>query len=316
MTGRNNIAIVVIGRNEGERLKKCLHSVLKSGAVIVYVDSNSTDGSVAYAQSVGVKVILLDDKKPLTAARARNSGFECINSNNPNIDYIHFIDGDCEMAEGWLMQAVAALEKCPDVSAVCGRLREKNITRTIYTRLCDMSWYVKPGEIEAVGGIATMRADVFREHKGFNEDLIAGEEPELCLRIRNSGWKILCLDTQMGTHDSDMSTYNQWWVRSVRTGFAYANAVSWGRWQGERKSIIFWGAIIPILIVSGILTSPFYGSLLILIYPFQIFRVTYKLSIPYKPKDKLLYGLFCVLDKFPMFVGMIKFYYSRLINTQ
>jgi hypothetical protein len=43
-----NVPIVVIGRNEGDRLKRCLRAAMKTATMVVYVDSGSADASVAY----------------------------------------------------------------------------------------------------------------------------------------------------------------------------------------------------------------------------------------------------------------------------
>ena len=76
MPGRNeaNFGAVVMGRNDGERLKLCIDS-LSVAARIVYVDSGSTDGSVDWARAHGADVVELDSAVAFTAARARNSGF-------------------------------------------------------------------------------------------------------------------------------------------------------------------------------------------------------------------------------------------------
>jgi len=46
------IGVVVIGRNEGERLKRCLQSVRGRAACVVYVDSGSTDDSLASGRTL------------------------------------------------------------------------------------------------------------------------------------------------------------------------------------------------------------------------------------------------------------------------
>jgi hypothetical protein len=48
-TGPGEFGVVVIGRNEGQRLITCLGSV-STAAKVVYVDSGSTDGSVQAAR--------------------------------------------------------------------------------------------------------------------------------------------------------------------------------------------------------------------------------------------------------------------------
>src|SRR3990170_3982962 len=95
MTSR--LGIVAIGRNEGERLRACLRSVVGDNRVVVYVDSGSTDGSVEMARSMGAEVVELDLATPFTAARARNEGFHRLEQLNPNVAFVQFVDGDCEV---------------------------------------------------------------------------------------------------------------------------------------------------------------------------------------------------------------------------
>jgi glycosyltransferase involved in cell wall biosynthesis len=131
--GVSTIGVVVIGRNEGERLRRCLESV-RSGAV-VYVDSGSSDGSVALARSLGVEVVGLDLSSPFTAARARNAGFERLLQFDPSAEFVQFVDGDCEVAAGWLERARKEFEARSDAAVVCGRLRERFPDATVYNRL-------------------------------------------------------------------------------------------------------------------------------------------------------------------------------------
>src|SRR5579872_4333993 len=91
------LGVVVIGRNEGERLRRCLGSLLDSTRSIVYVDSGSSDGSVAMSRSLGVEVVDLDMRTAFTAARARNEGFWHLVRVRPDLEYVFFVDGDCEV---------------------------------------------------------------------------------------------------------------------------------------------------------------------------------------------------------------------------
>ena len=111
------IGLVAIGRNEGDRLRKCLLSAIGKVSHAVYVDSGSVDGSVEFARSLGVEVVELDLSRPFTAARARNAGFERLLQAEPQIEYVQFVDGDCELVEGWLTRAAAELDARPDPSA-------------------------------------------------------------------------------------------------------------------------------------------------------------------------------------------------------
>ena len=100
---------VLIGRDEGERLRRCLASVVRTNCPVVYVDSGSRDGSVAAAQAAGALVVALDMSRPFTAARARNAGWRRLLQAHPDLQQVHFLDGDCELVDGWLPLADQAL---------------------------------------------------------------------------------------------------------------------------------------------------------------------------------------------------------------
>lgn len=318
-----SIGAVVIGRNEGGRLRRCLLSVRGQTAGTVYVDSGSTDGSVDLARSFGADIVELDAARPFCAARARNEGFDRLQQVIPNVTYVQFIDGDCELFEGWLACAASTLDARPDVAVVAGRLREINRVASIYNRLCDMEWDGPAGEVAEVGGIAVVRAQAFHDSGGFDSALIAGEEPELCLRLRHRGWKILRLDAGMAGHDAAMMRFSQWWRRAVRSGYAFAE----GAWQHgseparyrvhETSSIAFWGAGLP----AGIGAASFllHPAALILLagYPLLAARIyRHMRRRVFSPADSLAYALFCTLAKFPQALGVGRFHYGRLIGKR
>jgi GT2 family glycosyltransferase len=318
------VGIVVIGRNEGNRLQDCLISVMDEPATVVYVDSGSTDGSLALAQSLGVYVVKLDLSIPFTAARARNVGFEYLLQVKPNIEFVQFVDGDCRVVEGWLELAMGELLTQPEVVVVCGRRREEFPTHSIYNRLCDIEWDTPVGEVKACGGDSMMRASAFKKVGGFNPTLIAGEEPELCVRLRQAGGKVLRIDAEMTLHDAQITHVSQWWKRSQRAGHAYAEG-SWlhgyspeRHWIKESRSIWLWGLLLPLLaIASAWLTSGLSIIFLVMIYALLVYRVHQStLQRGLKSKDAFLYSLSCVMGKLPQVQGQIQFYISRLLKRQ
>ncbi|MGK7955237.1 MAG: glycosyltransferase family 2 protein, partial [Crocosphaera sp.] len=218
------LGIVIIGRNEGDRLTKCLESVLNQvksddNTTIVYVDSGSTDGSLETAKSLGVSTLALDNDRPFTAARGRNTGFKWLLEQHPDLTYVQFMDGDCTLIPQWLKKARKKLENHGDIAVVCGRRREKFPDATPYNRLADMEWNTPVGEAKACGGDSLMRVEALEQVDGFNDSLICGEEPEMCIRLRGQGWKIWRLDEDMTAHDADMTQFSQWWSRMVRSGW-------------------------------------------------------------------------------------------------
>jgi GT2 family glycosyltransferase len=275
---RSSCGVVAIGRNEGERLRQCLQSVIGKVAGVVYVDSGSTDGSVAMAQAMGVLVVELDMSVPFTAARARNAGFARLLESLPQLAYIQFVDGDCEVVAGWLEHASEFLDNHDDVAVVCGRRRERYPQRSIYNALCDIEWDAPLGEVRACGGDALMRAAAFRAVDGFRPDMIAGEEPELCIRLRASGGRIWRLGEEMTLHDAAMLRFGQWWQRSKRAGYAFAlGAYLHGRpperhYVRHARRALFWGVALPLLTaLLGLIDTRFAG--LIFLYPMKILRI-------------------------------------------
>ncbi len=236
----DTMAVVVIGRDEGERLATCLDSVIGRAAIVVYVDSGSSDGSAEMARSRGVEVVELDPSRPFSAARGRNEGYARARELDPAITAVQFVDGDCELAPDWLAGAREHLETRGDVAIVCGCLREAKPWASFYNRLCDIEWRGPVGPIESCGGIFAVRCRAFDAVGGFRETVQAGEEPELCLRIREAGWRIERIDRPMALHDADMRCLGQWWWRVFRGGRGGYNV--W-RLTGARESSPFHHAV-------------------------------------------------------------------------
>ncbi|MGF1479058.1 MAG: glycosyltransferase family 2 protein [Cyanophyceae cyanobacterium] len=316
----SRIGVVAIGRNEGERLIRCLKSLktqLPDGP-IVYVDSGSTDGSPARAESLGVKVIHLDMSLPFTMARGRNAGFDDLTEHNSELEYVQFIDGDCELLPGWLEAAQTALDENQQLAIACGRRRERFPEASPYNRLADMEWNTPIGEAKACGGDALMRIWAIQEVNGFNPTLICGEEPEMCIRLRNRGWKIQRLNVDMTLHDAAMTKVSQWWKRSIRGGWAIAEGVAmYGNspeqyMRREHLSGWLWGALLPI---TALMLLPFtFGvSLLLLVAYLLLGWRIYRHRCEYgdSPQHAKTYAFWCVLSKLPQVIGQSRYWLTQ-----
>lgn len=307
--------VVVIGRNEGERLERCLASVRECGWPCVYVDSGSTDGSEDAARRYGALVVALDMSKPFTAARARNAGFAALEAQHPNINMVQFIDGDCVLAPGWLDTARAFLLARDDIAIVCGRRRERHPERSVYNRICDIEWNTPVGEARMCGGDFLARAAAFKSVGGFRDSLIAGEEPDLCLRLSEHGWRVWRLDHEMTLHDAALHSFRQAWRRSVRAGHAFAE-VSWLHrdkafsWHRNVKSTLVWVGLLATSLAGALLD---YRALLgALLFTAQAVRIA--LRNPLDGKPDLAYGALIMSGKCAETVGMLKFAANKLIH--
>jgi GT2 family glycosyltransferase len=317
---RPSIGMVVIGRNEGARLERCLESCAREGAPVVYVDSGSTDGSPAAAERLGAIVLPLDMSRPFTAARARNEGLRELMRRHPQTGWVQFLDGDCELVPGWVAAAAAFLESHPAVVAVCGRRVERFPDASIYNRLCDIEWNTPTGEAAAFGGDVLVRATPLLEAEGYREDLIAGEEPELCVRLRARGWRVWRLDADMTWHDAGMTRWRQWWKRSMRAGHAFAE----GAWLhgapperhfvAETRRALVWGAALPLVLVLLALAWPPL-ALLFLIYPAQWLRVGLNLRRQARPIPWTL-SAFYLQGRFAEAAGAMRFWWGRTLDRR
>ncbi len=318
---RSGIGIVIIGRNEGERLVRCLESVRSLNLPTVYVDSDSQDASVSAAEEEGAIVVQLDMSIPFTAARARNAGASRLLEAQPDVELIQFVDGDCEICPGWLEAAAEFAVENSGIAVLSGLLRERDRSASVYNRLADLEWKNMPvGHGHSSGGNMIVRRDVFERVAGFNEEMIGGEEPDLCSRIRAIGFGIYRLDREMAIHDSAMFHFHQWWTRQVRSGHSYLELQSlqsegWrSSWARQIASILMFGCAIPVVILLAALVTAGASLVLLLVYPLLALRIAAgQRKGGVSTADAALYGASCVLGKFPTAQGIITFVLNRFV---
>jgi GT2 family glycosyltransferase len=267
-----DISVVVIGRNEGERLLRCLQSVHQADWAhrrweLIYVDSLSHDGSPARAAAAGARVLSLGDTLP-SAAAARNLGWRAAQGN-----LVLFLDGDTRLAPAFVTAALATLQTHPRVVAVWGHRRESNPGQSIYTRVLDLDWVFAPGRVDYFGGDALVRRQALVEAGGFDAGLVAGEEPELCRRLRARGWAIEHIDHPMTRHDLALTTARAWWTRAERAGLAYAQLAARFAgtadplWQREARRNRWHGALLlawPVLLLLATALQPLAAAALLI----------------------------------------------------
>lgn len=326
----DRIGVIVIGRNEGERLMRCLRSI-PPGYQMVYVDSGSTDGSVPFARSIGAIVVELDSRLGFTAARARNAGWRRLLEHDPGIKFIQFIDGDCEVAPEWFANAFVAIQRDPSLAIVFGRRRERFPDRSIYNKLCDDEWDVPIGIVEECGGDALIRTEALLEEEGYADDLIAGEEPDLCLRLGRAGWRVRRVDAEMTLHDANILHFGSWWKRAERAGFAYAAHVwrhgtnSLRPWRRALASILLWGLALPlsVLIISAAsaLVAPSIALMLliawVLTYFVQFLRISWRKQRSGQPwRFATTYAALLLIGKFAETSGVLKCWSANLFDRR
>jgi GT2 family glycosyltransferase len=309
-----SVAAITIGRNEGERLVLCLASLLGRADRVIYVDSGSRDGSVERARAMGAEIVTLDTSRPFTAARARNAGFERLRMGEMP-EFTQFVDGDCEVRPDWLETAARFLSAHPEVALVCGRRRERYPEATIWNGLIDLEWDSPVGEAKACGGDSMIRTSAFEAVGGFDPSLIAGEEPELCVRLRRAGWRVFRLDAEMTLHDAAMTRFSQWWRRCLRGGHAYAEGAAMYGAPPERHKVtetrraLLWGLALPVAALLGSLAVSPWMAALLLLWPVQVLRMILKGQPPIR-------AFFLVVGKVPEALGVLSYWAKRLTRRE
>ncbi|MFU8832818.1 MAG: glycosyltransferase [Wenzhouxiangella sp.] len=311
------VGIVVIGRNEASRLPAALDSACAVPAArVIYVDSGSTDGSVAVARERGIEVLSLDARQPFSAARARREGAQRLLSQVPDTQYLHFLDGDSELCRGWVSEAVDFLRTSPDFALVCGMLTERDPNGSVYNKLAALQWDAPVGEIDHCGGIFLVRTDAYLAAGGFKAELLTGEERDLCARIRAQGYRLFRLDRPMAEHDLGFYSFRQWWTRRVWGGHGYAlEQEQLPEERGRRRgvpSLMFWGVAVPVASLVGLVATlfapwaivvPILGVLLYLVLMMRI--ALSRVRAGETPQDAVLYGFFCAVQKIAVASGFV-----------
>ncbi|ADW68912.1 glycosyltransferase [Granulicella tundricola] len=315
------LSVVVIGRNEGERLRRCLDSIaaMERGAwslEVIYVDSGSTDGSLALAASMGAKSVALTPERP-TAALGRNAGWRAASG-----DIVLFLDGDTVLHPAFVQDSLPSFADSK-IAVVWGHRREIHPEQSLYNRVLDLDWIYAPGFTPFCGGDALFRRDVLAEMNGFDETLIAGEEPELCRRILGAGSLILHVDHPMTGHDLAITRFSQYWRRATRAGHAFAEVAD----RFSRTAQPFWsedvrrnrnraftliGAALLTLLTAAVLRSVLPILIGVCLFVLLVLRTAYKAR--WKSTDRtalMLYGIHSHLQQLPIYWGQLQFRRNR-----
>jgi GT2 family glycosyltransferase len=318
------LSVVVIGRNEGERLARCLDSIASMRPIqgfteTIYVDSGSSDGSMERAAQFDVAPISLVSNHPCAAA-GRNAGWRTAKA-----PIVFFLDGDTVLERDFVADSMSEFDD-PRIAVVFGHRREIHPQQSLFNRVLDLEWITPPGPADFCGGDALIRREVLERLGGYDERLIAGEEPDLCRRIRAEGYTVLHVDRPMSLHDIAMTRFSQYWRRGLRGGYAYAEVSARYRdtvlplWSREARRNLLQGGLMLLIAGGAPLLSIAVCSLIpVLIGLAVIALLAMRTALRYRWKStqlttRLLYGLHSHLVHVPILFGQLKYYMDRYLN--
>ena len=211
------VSIVIIGKDEAATLAASILSARQALAEsglsgeILYVDSGSLDGSRRIACEMDVPVMVIPRDRA-NAARARNAGLARARGT-----WVHFLDGDMELLPGWLGAAVARAQACT-LDGVGGTVVEAMEGASAWSRAFGYDWNARGPRAGEIGGAGLWRRAALSAVRGFDEALDVGEDPDLCRRIEEQGYRIERLDLPMATHRLGLESFGAWWRRARAVG--------------------------------------------------------------------------------------------------
>jgi hypothetical protein len=229
------------------------------------------------------------------------------------------MDGDCTVEASFVQEAVEVLRSEEQVAAVCGWRTEREPTRNPYHRVCDVEWHQGgSGDVGAFGGDVMIRAASFTAANGYDESLIAGEDPELSARLRERGGLIRRLDRTATLHDIDMRSWRQWWRRADRSGYAFAAVAERTRsmsvpvFADETRRAVRWGLVVPV--VALLLARPTRGWSVLAVLGRTVLsgvRAARTVDEGRPSADRVAWGLSCALSVYPNVVGIARHFRER-----
>jgi len=199
------LSVILISKNQEWNVDRLIRSVLDETSDItdrevVLVDSASTDRTVDVASAYPITILRLHADQHLSAAAGRYIGYK-----NTSGGLVLFLDGDMELCSGWLRRAMAVMDRRTDVAVVSGSWLD--LPRDAQRDNKDHSGFSPTSEeeedVRSVGGAGMFRRTVLEQVGPFNPFLYSDEEPELCLRIRHAGYRVIKLWYPISYHYSD-----------------------------------------------------------------------------------------------------------------
>ncbi|MBZ9676458.1 glycosyltransferase [Mesorhizobium sp. ES1-1] len=222
------ISIIIPVWNGEDRIAATLQSIAEQTAPrdrfeVIVVDNGSTDGTVAIVNRFDF-VTLLSEPQP-GSYRARNLGLAAARG-----DYVLFTDGDCVADPDWVMQAISATTRLPDVDLHAGHItlfREDKAGpfAARYEELTAFNQEVNVRFGHCVTANWLCKRELLLSIGGFNQDLLSGGDIDCSRRIVAAGHRLRYLPEMIVRHPTRAKMIDL--IRKRRR-------VVGGRWHLER----------------------------------------------------------------------------------
>jgi glycosyltransferase involved in cell wall biosynthesis len=263
-----NVSIIVIGRNEAQRIERCLRSVFASmpsreDCEVIYVDSASEDETVAIASRFPIRILQLRQSWKLSPSAGRYIGYQ-----HARGKYLLFVDGDSLLYKRWLVRACEFLGENPACGGVGGIMHQAYLSRSGNCIAVAKNYFSQSPEepvraAVSLSGIAMYRRDAMEKAGTFNPFLTTGEECELALRIQDAGYSLARIFEPMCvTYSSPRETVGEIMRRSRSKLYDYGTTLRYClkngcglRFSIEQMSFVYVFVAFILVSVSAVATA-------------------------------------------------------------
>jgi N-acetylglucosaminyl-diphospho-decaprenol L-rhamnosyltransferase len=263
VTPRPELSIIIVNYHSADFTRSCLQSIQANAnqmpIEIVVVDNGSYDGSGTMVRQEFPNVLFIQSDTNLGFAGANNRGAEQAHGR-----FLLFLNPDTEVQEAALLHLICALESNAIAGMAGARLlnSDRSVQTTSITafpsilnqtvgseflqrrfpksRLWGMKalfeQHSEPVQVEAISGACMMiRREAFEAVAGFSSDyFMYAEDLDLCLKLRQAGWKVLYVPDAIVVHHGGRSSSSRpesnYVAIMIRESMAQFMSRHHGRW--------------------------------------------------------------------------------------
>lgn len=308
------ISFIIIGRNEGWKLKKCINSVIKTIEYnklneyeIIYIDSKSSDKSVAVAKEFKkVKTFVLT--KDMNAAIARNVGADLASGST-----LFFIDGDMEILEDFL-PLVYSEERGLDKKFVSGNWMNIFYNNEDILLSKELFLQMTKDQIErTTGGLFLISKKAWESVGGMDNKFKKSQDIDLGLRLAKNNIFLIRKNKIAANHHTisylnkkrmwdDFFSWDHLYVKSLLYRTHVFNKHVYRRFFRNDYTLILLGLLLFFLMFNKII------ALTILVVYFSLLFIKSKLDL-----NKVLYYL---VRDVTVLVGFFLFYPKHIFKIK
>lgn len=297
------ITVGIKALNEEAKIARAIASAQQAvapfGGVVVLADSGSRDATVEIGRRAGIIVVQLADTSERCCGAGAQLAFQ-----HADAEFFCLIDGDMELAPGFLDAALAVLRAHPRVAGVGGQVTERNLSSQEFRiKAAAMAGeaHRRAGLVDRLDGGGVYRTAAIRDVGYFGDrNLHSFEEFDLAARLSAAGWQLMRVDAASVFHDGHSGGYPLI-ARRLRSGYLdgagevlragigakhfgyvlrhlghlrWAAAIG-GWWLVVLASLLCWPLLVPVLLALPVLLLAWRrGGLALGCYSFLLWNAT------------------------------------------